>query len=133
MTAHLTFCAVYDEALPSVFAVVDGAFTFTTARGTLTGDVVDGFAPRPIRLVFAVTGGTGDFVGATGSLVFDGDGGVTEEGFVHSGPLTGTISLPDRPRSTDDCKGGGWHDLVDDGGLPFANQGQCVSWANHHL
>ena len=78
-----------------------------------------------------MTGGTGDFVGAAGTLEYDAGSDWTEEGFVHEGSFTGTITLPDRPQSPDDCKGEGWRDLVDDAGQPFRNQGQCVSWASH--
>jgi hypothetical protein len=132
ITAEVAFCVVTSRVKPAAFAVVEGAFTFTTDRGTLTGDIVDGHAPRPLRLVLAVTGGTGDFVDAAGTLVYDADGGATVEGFVHEGTFTGTLTLPDRPESPDDCKDGAWRDLVDETGEPFANQGLCVAWAIHH-
>jgi hypothetical protein len=32
------------------------------------------------------------------------------------------------PTTKDDCKNGGWRDVRDDGGDPFKNQGDCVSW-----
>jgi hypothetical protein len=35
------------------------------------------------------------------------------------------------PATSDDCKNGGWMDLVDDEGNAFKNQGDCVSYANH--
>ena len=32
------------------------------------------------------------------------------------------------PTDKDQCKQGGWEDLVDDQGRPFANQGECVAF-----
>jgi len=31
----------------------------------------------------------------------------------------------------DQCKRGGWQDVLDDHGQPFPNQGQCVSFVVH--
>lgn len=129
--AHVQFCLEHVGPTPTrpyaPFDVVSGSFTLTTDRGTVTGDVVGGHAPNPTRLVLDVTGGTADFVGATGSLQFDGEV-VPGELVAWRGPITGTIDLPDRPESPDDCMHGGWRDLVDDAGRPFANQGLCVAW-----
>lgn len=36
------------------------------------------------------------------------------------------------PTSKDQCKNGGYKDLVDQNGQPFKNQGQCVSYFNHN-
>jgi hypothetical protein len=33
--------------------------------------------------------------------------------------------------STDQCKDGGWHDVADDHGRPFKNQGQCIAFVQH--
>lgn len=38
--------------------------------------------------------------------------------------------VPKTPESADDCKDGGWMQLVDDDGNAFDNQGQCVKHAN---
>jgi hypothetical protein len=38
---------------------------------------------------------------------------------------------PKMPTSKEDCKNGGYKNLVDDKGNKFSNQGQCVSFANH--
>lgn len=37
------------------------------------------------------------------------------------------VAPPDTPRSKNDCRNGGWRNLVDAAGQPFRNQGQCVS------
>lgn len=36
------------------------------------------------------------------------------------------------PTNKDQCKNGGYVNFVDDSGQPFKNQGQCVSYVNHH-
>jgi hypothetical protein len=35
------------------------------------------------------------------------------------------------PITKDDCKNGGWQSVRDADGVPFRNQGQCVSYVNH--
>ena len=35
------------------------------------------------------------------------------------------------PTGKDDCKNGGWMDLVNGDGEPFKNQGDCVSYTNN--
>jgi hypothetical protein len=42
------------------------------------------------------------------------------------------VNAPVSPATEADCKNGGWVDFVDENDEPFTNQGQCVSWANHH-
>jgi hypothetical protein len=37
---------------------------------------------------------------------------------------------PQVPESADECKHGGWAELVDGGGQPFANQGDCVAYVS---
>ena len=39
---------------------------------------------------------------------------------------------PPTPATKDDCKVGGYRNFGDEDGRPFTNQGQCVSWVNHH-
>ncbi len=39
---------------------------------------------------------------------------------------------PNTPATKDECKNGGWQSLEDADGNPFKNQGDCVSYANHH-
>jgi hypothetical protein len=54
--------------------------------------------------------------------------------FVDNTNIDGTIYTYDEkghPQSTDDCKNGGWTDLVNDDGEAFKNQGDCVSYVNN--
>ena len=44
--------------------------------------------------------------------------------------LRGVSFTPAVPLSKDDCKDGGWHDLVRADGSSFKNQGSCVSYVN---
>jgi hypothetical protein len=133
----LHFC---NRSFPDT-TIDDGRFTITTAEGTMSGEMtgtVDAFRPLPetqypfhLTLDIGSGEGTGRFVDATGELVLDGNFGIAAQMF--SGTVTGTIDIPpSTPTSRDDCKNGGWRELVDDTGTPFANQGRCMAWANHH-
>lgn len=42
--------------------------------------------------------------------------------------VTITIHILGTPATVDDCKNGGWMDLVDHNDRPFRNQGDCVSY-----
>ena len=37
-------------------------------------------------------------------------------------------AVPQTPVTKNDCKAGGWRELVDGQGLPFRNQGACIAW-----
>lgn len=96
-------------ALGADTLVVGAARQFTTTNGI----AVDcGTAPGACALV---VGGA-----ATGQFLGIG---------IAAAPIT---FAPPTPRTKDDCKNGGWRQLADGAGRPFANQGQCVSWAVHH-
>lgn len=101
----------------------------TAPDGTVTATAT-AYAPHdpdaPYTFYWAtVTGGTGRYAGATGELTIgqamwpslNGTSGT----FGHI-----TFGKPS-PTATNDCKGGGWRDLVDASGQPFKNQGQCVA------
>ncbi len=46
---------------------------------------------------------------------------------------TWNFALPvNLPPDKASCKDGGWTGYTDDAGQEFRNQGQCVSWVNHH-
>lgn len=84
-----------DEVLLQVLA-----YTLTTASGTVTGNghgtagIVDPDAPAPVRLELGISGGTGVFAGAAGSMVLDGlwDSTFDPETLTESGPFTGTVT-----------------------------------------
>jgi hypothetical protein len=42
------------------------------------------------------------------------------------------VGSPTSASSKDDCKNGGWQNLLDSNGQAFKNQGQCVSSSNHN-
>ena len=130
-TLHLDFCTAFlgGEDWP-----VLGTFSLSTDAGTLTGELdgsvkagtqtPDGF---PFTFQLDVTGATGDLSGTTGSLTLEGFFGLAAA-TVH-GTVAGTLTVPPgTPDDADDCKQGGWRELVDDQGRPFANQGSCVAW-----
>jgi hypothetical protein len=120
---------------------VVGPLTVTTATGTITfaapmtgvrttpGDFL---GPFDWRMTAEVSGGTGAYEGATGTLVLDLH--VPFEFPLHwTGTVSGTITVPPHtPTSKDDCRDGGWRDVEDEDGNPFPNQGQCIAWVNHH-
>jgi hypothetical protein len=141
-TFHLDYC-VDDGILDEPWPVSGGTFTITTADGTLTGSVAgemdatqaDGDGWFPFRLTLTVTAGTGAYDGATGAIDVDGRlEYVAPTSRNIEGSVSGTVTTAaSTPTSADDCKAGGWRELVDDTGAPFANQGACVSWVNHPL
>ena len=130
-TLHLDFCTTSVGALdwPAV-----GTFELTTATGTLTGDLAgsvqagnqtpDGF---PFTIDLTITGGTGELTGATGTLTLTGFFGLAAA--TAEGTVSGAVITPSTPAGVDDCRDGGWSDLVDDQARPFRNQGECIAWA----
>lgn len=48
------------------------------------------------------------------------------------GDTTYNFELTNAPTDKDQCKDNGWQSLTDQNGQAFKNQGQCVSYANHH-
>ena len=135
-TFTLDFCLAEGGTGP--WQVYDGTFTVTAADGgTLTGALtgtVEAGGPGPefpLHLVMDVTGGTGRYEGATGSIAMEGAFGLGA--FTVEGTVDGTVTLPPAtPASWRECLHGGWRDLVDGVGRPFRNQGHCVAWARRH-
>lgn len=133
-TFTLDFCLA-DGSAANHYPVYDGTFTVTAAdggtlNGSLTGYVeAGGSGPEfPLHLVMEVTGGTGTYEGATGSIAMEGAFGLAA--LTVEGTVDGTVTLPPAiPSSWRDCLAGGWRDLVDDEGRPFRNQGQCIRWS----
>lgn len=131
VTLHLDFCTAFvgAEDWP-----VLGTFEVVSAAGTLTGELggtvkagtqtPDGF---PFTFDLTITAATGDLSGATGTLVLEGFFGIGAA--TAHGTVSGTVVTPPAtPQTSDDCRHGGWRDLVDDAGQPFRDQGQCIAW-----
>lgn len=127
-TIALQFCVT------GSFSLGDGTFTLTTTDGTVIGTSAGG-AVDPFTFTYfttlTVTGGTGKYAGASGTLLLEGSlGSPTGPPGVSaptSGAVTGTIDVPSAvPTTKAQCKGGGWRGLTDEDGRSFRNQGQCV-------
>ncbi len=89
----------FDACLNGVFNVTGGMFTITTGAGTLTGTLDSGTVtllatpPLPYDFAGTITGGTGDFTGATGNVGIAG--GINDfPGTSVDGTLSGTAILP---------------------------------------
>jgi len=103
----------------------DGATLTGTSTSTLNASPTTGF---DVVGHFTVTSGTGALSGVTGEIVLTGTvAGPGSVGDVFT--MTGTLTTPS-PVATnkDQCKDGGWRNLVDDQGEPFRNQGHCLSF-----
>ena len=86
--------------------------------------------PYPVEIHFMITSGTGALAGASGEIVLSGTStgpGAVGEAF----SMTGAITIPS-PMPTDRsmCLHGGWRDLTDDQGDPFANLGRCAAFVS---
>lgn len=141
VTFDVDYC-VDLQFLPIEASPLVGTFTIATEAGTLTGDVAGevsnisgpggGF---PATYELTITGGTGSYQLATGTLVLDAvwnDPVIPV--FAMAGTVSGTVVLPPpTPTSKDDCRHGGWRHLADEHGRPFRNQGHCITWVHHHL
>ena len=62
----------------------------------------------------------------------DSPGYVVRTDGVNFNGTTYDFQLANSPTSKDQCKEGGFVNFTDAQGQPFTNQGQCVSYANHH-
>lgn len=136
-TSHFDICTDSSGGVDPTPIVSGSTFTITAAGGTLFGAVTgtgSSFSPTPqgfpFHNILTVTGGTGVFAGATGTLFNDGFvvivGGPTP--LASTGTVSGTLVLPSlTPQSNAECKQGGWQGLVEQEGQAFRNQGQCVS------
>jgi hypothetical protein len=76
-----------------------GAFDLTTTEGVVQGTIAGTARPRSDGqngyqhdLVWTVTGGTGRYAGATGTLTMDAQGAFAGQSV--TGTITGTINLP---------------------------------------
>jgi len=76
--------------------------------------------------------GNGNVVPSISKLLFRA-GGAAAPSTLGNGYLVDHVSLSSStplatPTTKDECKKGGWMDLVDGNGNPFKNQGQCVAY-----
>lgn len=116
-----------------------GPLTLSAERGTITGDI-DGervespdLDPSTFDLDYTVSGGTGRFAGASGTLSVQLTVRIATLPIEVDGAIDGRVTVPPRtPTSTADCKHGGWRHLVDDQGRPFGSQGACIRWVRQH-
>ncbi|HET6953294.1 MAG TPA: hypothetical protein VFI47_23135 [Acidimicrobiales bacterium] len=143
VTFHLDWCVGLPPQDQEAWPVSSGSFTVTAAAGTLSGAMggeVMGNTPGPdgrfpFALVLTVTGGTGDYAAATGTLTLDG---LLEYVPTFSrnldGTVSGTIEVAVRtPTSKADCRHGNWRNLTDETGTPFASMAGCIRWVKRHL
>jgi hypothetical protein len=137
-TFTLDFCL--ENPVGELYPISSGTFTVTSPSGTLTGTVggwveaggnPDPAVGFPLHITLTVTGGTGAYAGATGDLLLEGAFGYGAA--TVWGTVSGTVTLPPpTPDSADDCRNGGWRQVVDDQGRPFRSQGACIAWVRHH-
>jgi len=140
-TFTLDFCLGPDMG-SEPWPIFDGTFAITTADGSVSGDLdgtvaagpatgPDPAFPFPLHFVLTVTGGTGRFAGASGSIAMEGAFGPAA--ISAAGTVEGTISRPaPTPERVADCLRGGWRDVVDDHGRPFRGPAHCILWVIHH-
>lgn len=124
--------------IDGVLFPLSGSATLTRSDGaTLSGGLNGSVDPEDGLFTYTLDlTGTGALAGATlevsgllGPLQTGVGGSTGPERFTFTGTVTANVTPP----STDACKQDGWRSFVDDHGRAFPNQGQCVSWAVHHL
>jgi hypothetical protein len=117
---------------------LSGTATLTRSDGaTLSGGLNGSLDPEVGSFTYSLDlTGTGALAGATlevsgflGPLQVGVGGSTGSERFTFTGTVTANVTPP----TTDACKHGGWRNFVDDHGRTFRSQGQCVSWAMHHV
>jgi hypothetical protein len=140
VTFVLDYCVVLGSVDPSPLS---GTITVTAADGTLTGTVegeiaaVGGPGGYPASYSATITGGTGAYADATGTLDLTGlwDAPDIPVLSMH-GTVSGTVELASppaaHPASIHDCLNGGWRDLVDDDGAPFTSTWDCIVYVIEH-
>ena len=136
VTLNLDYCVELATAGPSPLS---GTFTITAPDGTLTGTVEGelGGAPEPegypADYALTITGGTGAYAGATGTLAIAAFWDhPTIPVLSIQGTVSGTVVLPlPTPTTIQDCLRGGWRRFGDDTGRPFASQADCVRFVAH--
>jgi hypothetical protein len=131
-TLSYDFCVPFAEpGSGGISPVTSGNVVITAAdgsiSGTLSGTVQTAETTSfPYDFEVTVTGGTGVFSGATGSIGLVGNfsGGAA----TITGTASGTVSYgPEVATIKSDCAQNGWQNVVDANGQPFKNQGLCVA------
>ena len=135
-TIHVDFVVVSDP--PGSRTEGTGLLTRSdgaTLAGIETGTVMANPAGRfDVVAQFTVTSGTGALAGVTGEIVFTGTVSAPGSSGGDVFTMTGTLTTPSPVAiDKDQCKDGGWQNLVDDQGKPFRNQGHCVSFSTSTL
>jgi hypothetical protein len=119
--------------------------SITTASGAVSGTLTgtqnglsgpDGRFPYHFSL--AVTGGSGAFSGATGTIVLDGSFAVAAQNITGTASGTVSFSAPAIAKRFSECRGQGWKTVTDARGRPFRSQFACdvfvfFSWLKAHL
>jgi len=127
--------APYDGTIASQFGfsasnATPGSFVLTTP--TTHFNAGDSFATVPLDQQLTATGAPGSdisvqFLSFGYTIMPDGGGSLSVECQPNAVAVVGTIPIAlANPLSKEDCKNGGWQQLVDAAGVPFSNQGQCV-------
>jgi hypothetical protein len=140
VTFVLDYCVVLGS---EVISPLTGTTTITAADGTLTGTVegtlTGTLTPEgyPAHYTVTVTGGTGVYEAATGTLDLDGMWDDPEVPVLSMhGTVSGTVELATptlpHPTSIRDCLHGGWRQFGDDDGHAFENPWRCVIYVIIH-
>jgi len=79
-----------------------------------------------VSLILNVTGGTGTYAGATGTINLNGFIGAGAATIVGTASASIAYGTP-VPTSPLDCLNGGWRNLANANGQPFKSAGQCVA------
>jgi hypothetical protein len=140
VTFVLDYCVVLGSGASSPLS---GTAEITAAEGTLTATVegslagVGGAEGYPADYTATITGGTGDYEAATGTLELAAmwDDPELPVRSMH-GTVSGTVELPaptlPHPSSIGDCIHGGWRDFADDDGDPFHGTWDCIIYVITH-
>jgi hypothetical protein len=140
VTFVLDYCVVLGSEASSPLT---GTATISAADGTLTATVAGSLsgAPTdegyPAHYTATVTGGTGAYEAATGTLDLDGvwDDPDVPVLSMH-GTVAGTVELAApvllHPASILDCLREGWRNFVDDNGKAFTTTWGCILYVVFH-
>jgi len=118
---------------PLTLASGSSSLSGHVTSGTLTLGVGPTGGPRAtFSADVVIDTGTGTFAGITGTLNITGTAnagfGPPGTDVPANGSITGTLTIPEVPSTTAQCKNGGWRNLQNTDGAPFKSQGECVSF-----